>query len=164
MKRGTKIVLAASIALAFIVSSSIIFISNNRIFAQEEKTDRSLYLVNEYRAQEGLKTLSWNSKLELAAQEKADDIFEKGYFDHTSPDGTKVWSFILDSGYSYKFAGENLAADFNSVDEAFNAWLDSPTHLSNITSDKYTDYALFQKEGTLNGTNMIVYVQLFGAL
>jgi uncharacterized protein YkwD len=164
MERGTKIVLVASIALSLIVSSSIIFISSNRIFAQEEKTDQSLFLVNEYRTQRGLKDLSWNSKLERAAEEKANDIFEKGYFDHTAPDGTKVWSYILDSGYSYKFVGENLAADFDSVDKAFSAWVESPTHLSNITSEKYTDYALFQKEGTLDGKNIIVFVQLFGAL
>lgn len=164
MKRGTRIVLALAIALSFIASTSIIFVSTKKIFAKEEKYDRSLSLVNSYRTKQGLKSFSWNNKLESAAQKKAEDIFAKGYFDHSSPDGTKVWSFILDSGYDYRFAGENLAADFDSIDEAFNAWVESPSHLSNITSDKFTDYALFEKEGVLNGQTITVYVQLFGSI
>lgn len=165
MKRGTKIVLVAGLSLGLVVASSFVFIKTNRIFAKENSyvnTDLSLILVNNVRVSKGLNKLNWNDELAKAAQAKANDMFAKNYFDHTAPDGAKAWDFILNSGYSYRFAGENLAVEFDNVNDAFTAWEKSPTHLENILSSKFNDYALVEKEGNLNGKNVKVYVQLFG--
>jgi len=164
MKRVTKIALIAALSVGLVVISSVIYFTSNEIFAQEETSNYSLDKINSIRARSGLKKLSWNSKLEKAAESKANDMVQNGYFDHTSPSGTKAWNFILDSGYSYRFAGENLAVDYNSVDDAFVAWQKSPSHLENILSNKFTDYALVEREGVISGENVKIYVQLFGSL
>jgi len=165
MKRGKRIALITGLSISLVLGSSIVFVKNSRIFAQdfEYQSDKSLSLVNNERSKHGLNALNWNSKLYEAAEKKANDIFEKNYFDHTSPEGAKVWSFILDSGYSYKTAGENLAVEFNNVEQAVDAWKQSPTHMANILSGKFSDYALYEKEGELDGKSVKVYVQLFGS-
>lgn len=163
MKRGTKIVLAITLSVG-LIASSIVLVNTNKIFAKEDnKSEISLELVNSQREQSGLSRLHWDYELENAANKKAEDMLAKGYFDHTSPEGKKAWDFILNSGYSYRIAGENLAADFDNEAEAFDAWEKSPTHLSNILSDDYLDYALVVKEGNLDGQKTKVYVQLFGS-
>ena len=165
MNNKVKIALISVSAITIALVSSLVVYKNSNIFAKEQDytSDYSLTLVNTERASKNLKTLEWNSQLEKAAQDKVNDIFTKGYFDHTAPDGTKAWDFILSEGYDYRVAGENLAADYSNIDDAFAAWKKSPTHLENILSDKFTDYAISQKEGVLNGQDTTVYVQLFAS-
>jgi len=50
--------------------------------------------------------------LEQAAQLKANDMAEKGYFAHTSPDGKTPWEWLKDVSYPFLAAGENLAVNF----------------------------------------------------
>jgi len=165
MKRGNKIALITGLSIGLVIVSSFVFIKSTKIFAKENiivSSDRSLELANNLRASKHLNNLTWNDDLAKAAEAKANDMFAKNYFDHTAPDGAKAWSFILNANYSYRFAGENLAVEFDNVDDAFVAWENSPTHLENLLSDKFSDYALVEKEGSLNGENVKVFVQLFG--
>ena len=52
-------------------------------------------------------------KTSIAAQAKADDMATKGYFAHTSPDGKNSWYWFKQAGYTFTYAGENLALDFS---------------------------------------------------
>ena len=56
-----------------------------------------------------------------------------------------------------------MAIDYASVDDAFDAWMDSPTHLANILSDKYQEYGFAQGEGYIEGYKSKVYVQIFAS-
>lgn len=163
MNDKTKIALISASALTIALISSLIVYKNTHLFAKEQdySNEYSLSLVNNERTAHNLKTLSWNDQLEKAAEDKINDIFAKNYFDHTAPDGTKAWNFILSEGYDYKVAGENLAVDFTNISDAFNAWKNSQSHYKNIVSSEYTDYAIAEKEGILNGQETKVYVQIF---
>lgn len=137
------------------------FIFVKKIFAKSNLTERSLEIVNNIRNEKGVLPLKWDEKLEKVAEEKVNDIILKKYFQHTSPDGTKAWDLILKEGYSYIYAGENLAIDYNSIDEALEAWTQSPSHYQNIISDKYEDYGFAQGEGNIEGHKAKIYVQIF---
>jgi hypothetical protein len=121
-------------------------------------------LANEQRAAAGLNTLNNNSKLAAAALAKANDMFEKQYWDHFGPNGETPWQFIRAAGYNYVYAGENLAKGFRTAEGVHEAWMASPTHKANIMSGNYKDIGVAVVEGVLEGQQTILVVQMFGNL
>ncbi|MCX6713807.1 MAG: CAP domain-containing protein, partial [Candidatus Vogelbacteria bacterium] len=73
-----------------------------------------------------------NSLLSEAAQLKAEDMANRGYFSHDGPNGEKPWTWLDRVGYDYASAGENLAVDFLDSKEINEAWMNSPKHKENI--------------------------------
>jgi uncharacterized protein YkwD len=119
-------------------------------------------LSNEEREDAGLGTISENEVLSKAAYKKLEDMFTKGYWDHTGPNGETAWDFITGSGYRYLLAGENLARGFNNSEDVIRAWMESPTHKANILNNRFTEIGVAVGSGKLAGNNTTVIVQLFG--
>jgi uncharacterized protein YkwD len=119
-------------------------------------------LTNAERLKSGLQSLNFNPQLYQAAVTKAEDIFQKQYFDHMSPSGMTPWQFILSSGYDYEYAGENLAIGFNDYQAVTEAWMESPTHRANILNPRYHDIAIAAVKGEFDGRETTVIVQMFG--
>lgn len=114
------------------------------------------------RLAEQLPALNHDPQLSQAAEAKAKDMLAFGYWDHYSPAKRTPWTFVLDAGYSYEVAGENLARDFSSPEKLISAWMESPAHRANIVNDKYQDIGVAVVPGTLNDKPVILVVQLFG--
>ncbi len=108
------------------------------------------------------KTLSINPLLEKAAQLKAQDMATNGYFSHVSPDGKTPWYWFNLAGYSFKYAGENLAINFQDSKDIYNAWIESPDHKANILNSKFTEIGIATANGIYKGQETIFVVQLFG--
>ncbi|MCA9388464.1 hypothetical protein KC644_01740 [Candidatus Berkelbacteria bacterium] len=119
-------------------------------------------LTNQARNELGIKDLTYNLKLQQAAEAKARDMIDNDYFDHVSPTGTSPWYFIHNANYSYQSAGENLAIDFTDQKNAVKAWLKSPSHRANIIDSGYTEIGLAIVEGDVKGFKTTVVVQMFG--
>lgn len=117
---------------------------------------------NAYRQQNGLSTLRLDPELSQAAKEKAEDMFADGYWAHVAPDGTQPWFFIAEAGYDYIYAGENLAKDFQKSEAVVVAWMESPSHRQNILNDKFKDIGVAVVNGTLDGYETTLVVQMFG--
>ena len=133
-------------------------------FATNIVTSELYQLVNQERAEQGLPVLARNTKLEQAAFKKAQDMFAKDYWAHYAPDGsTTPWQFILSAGYTYKYAGENLAKDFDTSTAVVTAWMASASHRANIVNTKYKDFGLVAVSGTLLGEETTLVVQMFGS-
>ena len=118
-------------------------------YASNINADQVLIKTNEERAARDLKPLQINEKLNQAALAKAQDMFADQYWSHNSPDGDQPWDFIKDSGYVYKYAGENLARDFDNTREMIAAWMASPTHKENIVNPNFTQMGLAVLNGNL---------------
>lgn len=119
--------------------------------------------VNYRRVQNNLPQLIQNIQLQNAAQAKADNMVKEGYFSHIRPDGYKWSNFIDSSGYNYRYAGENLAKGYTSVDTMVTAWMSSESHKENILNKDYIDTGVgFAFQNTENGKVLYV-VQMFGA-
>lgn len=131
-------------------------------YASDIKVSELLKKTNEYRKQNGKKELVLNEKLSKAALEKAKYMFEKDFWAHTAPDGTEPWYFVLNQGYDYAFAGENLARNFNSSTEVVEAWIKSSSHRENLVSDNYDEVGFGVVNGVLNGYETTLVVQFFG--
>jgi hypothetical protein len=133
-------------------------------FASNISPSRVVELTNNERANAGLPPLVMDERLNDAARRKAADMFAKNYWAHVSPTGTKPWAFIMAAGYNYLHAGENLARDFSNPETAMAAWMASPTHKENIMSGRYQNIGIAVADGTLNGVETTLIVQMFGVL
>ena len=122
-----------------------------------------LVSTNDQRTRSGLGTLQLDARLSEAATAKARDMLRQGYWDHTAPDGTEPWVWIDDSGYTYQQAGENLAKNFSTASAAVSAWMDSPSHRSNMLGDAYKDVGFGVVNGELNGSPTSVIVAFYAA-
>lgn len=149
--------------LALKIFTGIISINfpKNIFFADILKSDLVTF-INQARQTSGLKPLAQNSKLDQAAQLKAENMVQNNYFDHTSPSGITPWYWFIESGYNYKYAGENLAIGFFDSKEVYDAWLNSPSHKANILNPNYTEVGTAVLSG-FGPNNSIVVVQEFGS-
>ncbi|KKT89869.1 MAG: hypothetical protein UW95_C0003G0065 [Parcubacteria group bacterium GW2011_GWC1_45_14] len=130
--------------------------------ASEITIENVIGLVNQEREMAGLVPLVENGNLSRAAQKKAQDMLEKNYFSHTSPEGLTPWYWIEKAGYDYKFAGENLAINFKTAEKQNKALMDSATHRKNILGEQFNEVGVAVASGTINGKETIITVQQFG--
>lgn len=121
-----------------------------------------LELTNQERQKEGLSQLTLNQELSKAAALKAQHMFLHNYWAHYSPEGTTPWEFFKQTGYDYRYAGENLARGFNTSEEVVEAWMESPTHRANMLSSRYEDIGFAVLDGRLRGEQTTLVVELFG--
>lgn len=119
-------------------------------------------LTNAKRQANGLELLSFNPSLAQAAAAKARDMFAEDYWAHSSPTGVTPWSFITGAGYKYIFAGENLARDFTNADSTVEAWMNSPSHRSNLLDKNFKEIGVAVASGKLGGGESTLVVQMFG--
>jgi len=90
--------------------------------------------VNAYRQKNGKSTLKRDADLERRAQAHAEDMAQRNYFSHTSPDGTTFAMRV--KGYEGS-AGENIAAGQRDAVAVVQAWSKSPGHNANMLNSTY---------------------------
>jgi uncharacterized YkwD family protein len=106
-----------------------------------------LALVNQQRANAGLKALTLDSKLSVMALDKAKDMYNKNYFDHNSPTYGSPFDMMKAYGISYRYAGENIAKGQQSPGQVMNDWMNSPGHRANILNGNFTKIGLAYYNG-----------------
>jgi len=117
---------------------------------------------NIQRANNGLAPLAENTKLNSAAARKVQDMFNRQYFEHVSPDGKNIGDLVESVGYEYITVGENLAlGNYKDDQELVQAWMDSPGHRANILSTKFTEIGVAVGRGLFEGKQTWLAVQAF---
>ena len=121
---------------------------------------------NTARVSRGVSSLHLNSKLDAAAQAKANDMAHRNYWSHYTPSGNPPWVFVSSAGYSYLKLGENLAAGFSSEQATINGWLASPPHRENLLDPAFSDvgfgFANNSNYTSAGGGPMTVVVAFYG--
>jgi len=74
----------------------------------QQQIDQIIALENAYRADQGLNTLTINSKLMAAARYQADYMARTGHYDHINLDGRGLGDRVEAAGYSFTWVGENI--------------------------------------------------------
>ncbi|HUD11142.1 MAG TPA: CAP domain-containing protein [Candidatus Saccharimonadia bacterium] len=118
---------------------------------------------NQQRADNGLAPLKLNAELDDSASMKAADMFAEDYWAHVSPSGIQPWYWFTKAGYSYSYAGENLAKDFATTSGVMTGWMNSPGHRANILNPHYVDVGFAVENGTLVGGQTTLVVAHYGA-
>jgi uncharacterized protein YkwD len=101
--------------------------------------------------------LTMNGALRCAARVHTLDMAERGYFDHTSPEGTLPWDRMESAGYTWSQAGENIAGGGSTAEGTMDQWMNSPGHCSNIMSGNFVDIGVGHVEGAA------LWTQVFGS-
>ena len=95
-----------------------------------------LRLHNQERSEHGAQALCAHPQLEAAAQAHAEDMLERGFYEHVTPEGVDPGQRISRAGYPWATYGENnmVWGDFagepgrKELSEAVRSWMDSPGH------------------------------------
>lgn len=107
----------------------------------EEMRDQILSMVNKARKEHGLGTLEGGQSLDKAAQEHAEDMLDRGYYSHVSPEGDTVEDRYREQGGSrWELVAENIATckkcetppTLDRVGQFQDGWMNSPEHRENI--------------------------------
>jgi uncharacterized protein YkwD len=117
---------------------------------------------NQERANVGLPALHLNAKLNQAASLKAGNMFTENYWAHVSPSGIQPWYWFTQAGYTYTYAGENLAKDFATTSGVMQGWMNSPGHKANVLNANYVDVGFAVQNGTLVGGQTTLVVAHYG--
>jgi len=107
-----------------------------KVSIDETSEKRMLDMVNDERTSRGLKPLVADEKLREVARAHSKDMFEKGYFSHTSLDGKSPFDRMQDAGITFLVAGENLALA-PTLDIAHRGLMNSPGHRANILTAEF---------------------------
>lgn len=94
-------------------------------------TQQVFALVNQARAHAGCPALADNPHLDTAARQHSDDMANRHYFSHTTPEGVTFDKREIAAGYANP-GGENIAQGQTSAQQVMTAWLNSPGHRANI--------------------------------
>lgn len=117
-----------------------------------------LNLVNEQRANYGLKALSYSTSLEAVAYSHSKDMAQNNYFSHTNLSGQSPFDRMRAAGISYGSAAENIAAGQRTPQEVVNAWMNSAGHRANILNSSVTEMGVGIYSG---GSYGVYWTQLF---
>jgi uncharacterized protein YkwD len=159
---GTTVFVSAALVISIFLASSLdVVIIRSQQYASVVATTL-VDLANRERVENRLDSLTLSPALTKAAQLKANDMAQKSYFAHVSPDGTEPWHWFEEAGYKFAYAGENLAIDFSDSDAVNKAWMNSPTHRANILEQNYTEIGIATAEGVYQGRPTTFVVQEFG--
>ena len=142
-----------SLALVLVISvTGVLFLLQNGsmdfgtldIQAVEDNVHK---LVNEERQKAGLSPLAYDTKLEKIAEEHSEDMANRKYFAHASPEGINFYERYQKEGYNCKnqSSGENIAQNYfsfisppeNVAKLIVDQWMNSPEHRENILQPQY---------------------------
>src|SRR6266536_4301386 len=129
--------------------------------------------VNNLRRSHGLVPLRLSSKLSLAAHQHSTEMAARGYFSHSSADGShfdrRIARVYPMGGRRYWSVGENLLWSSPDVDApgALQMWLNSPEHRANLLTARWREIGLsavhtVSAPGTFGGREVTIVTADFG--
>ena len=99
-------------------------------------------LTNSARARAGRSALTYNARLERAAQLHAEYMASTGRFSHTGRNGSTTRARVAAQGYQGCFWAENIAGGYTTGDQVVNAWMKSPKHRDNILDRRAREFGV----------------------
>jgi uncharacterized protein YkwD len=92
---------------------------------------RTVDLVNHVRREHGLDALTNQPKLNQVARAHSEDMAQRGYFSHVSPEGKDVAHRVREHGLRYRRVAENIQMSRgtkDAVQAAIDSWMNSKSH------------------------------------
>ena len=86
------------------------------------------------------------------------DMAERGYFEHTNPEGEGPGERMSAAGYPWTGFGENIGWGYPTAEGMMEGWITSPGHCSNLMTDWFTELGV----GFFSQGNTITWTQNFG--
>ncbi len=146
----------------FLTSVVFLFVLSTSAHAATLSKDVLIEKTNAERIAEGVSKVTSNTTLNEIAEEKLADMFTRWYFNHVTPEGTKIGAHAKENGYTYSIIGENLAIGiYGSDQEVIDTWMESGGHRANILNERFSEIGLAVDDGTYKGEYVWMVVQVF---
>jgi uncharacterized protein YkwD len=114
-------------------------------------------LTNDERARHGCSALRVDDRLTAAAQGHSEDMAERNYFSHDSPEGDGPGERARAEGYPW-WSGENIARGYRSAQQVVDGWMDSDGHRRNILNCESVAIGV----GVADSSRGLYWTQMFG--
>jgi uncharacterized protein YkwD len=118
-------------------------------------------LINNHRVENGLNAIAYDGTLTNVAKLRSQDLMDRNYFSHYTPEGTNVFDLFRANGINFKIGGENLGqampASIGTPEAFLNAWTNSPSHNANMLRVGYN----FIGVGMVDNGDRIVVTTVF---
>jgi uncharacterized protein YkwD len=132
-----------------------------------------LVQINDLRRSHRLVPLRLSSKLTLAARQHSTEMAARGYFSHSSANGSRfdrrIARYYPPGGRRYWSVGENLLWSSPDVDagHALQMWLNSPEHRANLLTARWREVGISavhatSAPGTYGGRQVTIITTDFG--
>ncbi len=166
-----SLALAVLVATAFLADSAFATSRSERNLPT--LNHQVLIAVNRFRAAHGLVALRESAALDRSARRHSLEMGRRGYFGHSSADGTVFWRRIQHyypaTNFSYWSVGENLIWQSQSLGAAaaMQLWIASPPHLANLLSRQWRQIGVSavgvpRAPGVYGGRHVIIITTDFG--
>lgn len=155
--------LTVALAIEGFLVANLLVRQSSEVFLAAVVPGEIIALTNTQREYNHVGLLSYDTLLARAAQEKAEDMAQKGYFAHVGPGGVEPWYWLIKSGYEYQYAGENLAVRFVDSSDVVDAWMESPSHRTNMVKPAYSNIGVGVANGMYQGQPATYVVQYFAS-
>lgn len=114
-------------------------------------------LVNKERQDRGIKALTFDKNLQKIGRDHSQDMLQRGYFSHFSPEGESVADRASRAGIDFLVIGENLAYA-PTLELAHKGLMNSTGHRENILSTDYKKIGIGVADGGVYGK---MFTQVF---
>jgi uncharacterized protein YkwD len=104
--------------------------------------------------------LTMSPNLRCAARRHTEDMVDRDYFSHVSPEGGSPGDRIAEAEYSFSTWGENIAGGSATAAAVIDQWMGSDGHCSNIMSPAFTEIGVGYVAGGAYGHT---WTQVFAA-
>ena len=107
-------------------------------------------LINQYRAEKGLRPLKLHAELTAAAKAHSRDLAKWDRISHYGSDGSNPWDRVKRAGFKARLAAENVGTGQVDFAEVMRGWKESPGHNKNLllSDAEYMGIALAQEPKT----------------
>jgi uncharacterized protein YkwD len=98
--------------------------------------------IGAYRSEKNVPAFKIDSRLEVSAGKKAQDLVDRDYWSNVSPSGDTPSDLILQEGYNHVYAGESLSSGPNTASQIINGWKNSSQTNENLVNPVITSMGL----------------------
>ena len=124
---------------------------DGRMVSLDGREAELLRLHNEVRAEQGVEELCVQENLMVAAQGHAEDMIERDFYAHETPEGLTPGDRITRAGYPFATYGENnnrVSGGYSGepgrdeLRDAFESWMESPPHRANLLDPDFREVGI----------------------
>jgi len=120
-----------------------------------------IHLINSIRSSHGLQLLNPNPVLNSIAMSRSQDMLNRGYFSHYTPEGKNIFNILVENGIMYSHGAENLSQasppSWGSPEAVVNSWMSSSAHRANMLNSHFGQLGL----GVVDSGNRRVITLIF---
>lgn len=141
--RAARLGLAVAVLVATAVLAASAFATSRSEKGLQTLNKQVLSAVNRFRVTHGLRPLHESAALDRSARQHSFQMGRRGYFAHSSANGTAFWlrirNYYAARGFAYWSVGENLlwSSPNVSAGHAMQMWIASPGHLRNLMTAQW---------------------------